>query len=52
MSSNYSSTNLNSTNLLSGAAFSQDYYEASDSWPPVMKVNSEFTGTSSEILDH
>ena len=54
MSSNYSSTNLNSTNssLISGAAFSQDYYEASDSWPPVMKVTSEFTGTSSEILDH
>ena len=54
MSSNYSSTNLNSTNssLLSGASFSQDYYEASDSWPPVMKVTSEFTGISKYLLDH
>ena len=54
MSSNYSSTNLNSTNssLLSGASFSQDFYEASDSWPPVMKVTSEFTGTFKYLLDH
>lgn len=41
MSSNFSNTNITSTSSIN--AFSQDYYEASDSWPPVMKVTSEYT---------
>ena len=39
MSSNYSNTNISSIT----SPFSQDYYEAPDSWPPVMKVTSEYT---------
>lgn len=38
MSSNYTSTNITNTSI--NNAFSGDYYEAQDSWPPVMKVTS------------
>ena len=49
MSSNYSGTNLTNTSSINNA-FSQDYYEAPDSWPPVMKVTSECS--SGEIIGH
>ena len=39
MSSNYTNTNISNTSSINNA-FSGDYYEAQDSWPPVMKVTS------------